>query len=192
MPGEESRTVAAGCPEWIQETVDWGGRYATDERQMSLAIELARQNAIRGTGGPFGAAVFEIPSGALVAVGVNSVVRLQNSAMHAEILALMLAEHRVGSYTLLGAELPPHVLVTSCDPCAMCLGAVHWSGVRRLVTGASREDAVALSFDEGPVFPESYAYLEARGVAVVRGVLRGEAAAVLELYQRRGGQIYNA
>jgi tRNA(Arg) A34 adenosine deaminase TadA len=159
---------------------------------MSLAIELSRQNVLRGTGGPFGAAVFESESGALVAAGVNSVVRLQNSALHAEILALMLAEHRVGSYTLQSADLPAHELVTSCDPCAMCLGAVHWSGVRRLVTGATREDAVALSFDEGPVFPESFEYLEARGVAVVRGVLRKEAAAVLELYQRQGGPIYNA
>ncbi len=51
---------------------------------------------------------------------------------------------------------------------------------------------MALSFDEGPVFPESFEYLEARGVAVVRGVLRKEAAAVLELYQRQGGPIYNA
>lgn len=176
----------------MQQAVDWSARYPSDDSRMSLAIELSRQNVLRGTGGPFGAAVFESASGALVAVGVNSVVRLNNSALHAEILALMLAEHRVGSYTLQSTELPAHELVTSCDPCAMCLGAVHWSGVRRLVTGAMKEDAVALSFDEGPVFPESFAYLEARGVAVVRGVLRKDAAAVLELYQRQGGPIYNA
>jgi tRNA(Arg) A34 adenosine deaminase TadA len=172
--------------------VDWNTRYSTDDDRMGLAIELSRQNVLRGTGGPFGAAVFESDSGALVAVGVNSVVRLRNSTLHAEILALMLAEHRVGTYSLLSAELPTHELVTSCDPCAMCLGAVHWSGVRRLVTGATREDAIALSFDEGPVFPESFAYLEARGVGVVRGVRRKEAAAVLELYKRQGGPIYNA
>jgi tRNA(Arg) A34 adenosine deaminase TadA len=172
--------------------VDWNARYSTDDDRMGLAIELSRQNVLRGTGGPFGAAVFESDSGALVAVGVNSVVRLRNSTLHAEILALMLAEHRVGTYSLLSAELPTHELVTSCDPCAMCLGAVHWSGVRRLVTGATREDAIALSFDEGPVFPESFAYLEARGVAVVRGVRRKAAAAVLELYKRQGGPIYNA
>jgi tRNA(Arg) A34 adenosine deaminase TadA len=186
------RTVAANCPEWMEQAVDWGARYATDESRMGLAIELARQNVLRGTGGPFGAAVFESASGALVAAGVNSVTRLQNSMLHAEILALMLAEHRVSSYTLLVPELPHHELVTSCDPCAMCLGAVLWSGVRRLVTGANRADAGALSFDEGPVFPESYAYLEARGVAVVRGVMRREAAGVLELYRRQGGPIYNA
>ena len=64
--------------------------------------------------------------------------------------------------------------------------------LERGTPSGDREDAIALSFDEGPVFPESFAYLEARGVAVVRGVLRKEAAAVLELYQRQGGPIYNA
>jgi tRNA(Arg) A34 adenosine deaminase TadA len=186
------RTVVAFGPEWMEQAVDWRAHYATDESRMSLAIELARQNVLRGTGGPFGAAVFESGSGALVAAGVNSVTRLQNSMLHAEILAIMLAESRVGSYTLLGPGLPHHELVTTCDPCAMCLGAVLWSGVRRLVTGADRADASALDFDEGPVFPESYAYLESRGVAVVRGVLRREAAAVLELYRQQGGEIYNA
>jgi hypothetical protein len=42
------------------------------------------------------------------------------------------------------------------------------------------------------VFPQSYAYLEARGVAITRSVLRQEAAAVLELYRQQGGEIYNA
>src|SRR6266496_2921136 len=149
------RTVAASCPEWMERAVDWGAQYATDESKMGLAVELARQNVLRGTGGPFGAAVFESASGMIVAAGVNSVTRLQNSMLHAEVLALMLAEYRVGSYTLLGPELPHHALVTTCDPCAMCLGAVLWSGVRRLVTGADRADASALDFDEGPVFPES-------------------------------------
>ena len=186
------RTVVAFGPDWMEQVVDWRAHYATDESRMGLAIELARQNVLHGTGGPFGAAVFESGSGALVAAGVNSVTRLQNSMLHAEILAIMLAESRVGSYTLLGPGLPHHELVTTCDPCAMCLGAVLWSGVRRLVAGADRADASALDFDEGPVFPESYAYLESRGVAVVRGVLRREAAAVLELYRRQGGEIYNA
>jgi tRNA(Arg) A34 adenosine deaminase TadA len=131
-------------------------------------------------------------SGTLVSVGVNSVVRLKNSTLHAEMLAIMLAQQRVGSYTLLRSELPPHELVSSCDPCAMCLGAVLWSGVRRLVAGADRADACALDFDEGPIFPESYAYLSARGVTITRGALRDEAVAVLELYRRQGGPIYNA
>ena len=73
----------------------------------------------------------------------------------------------------------------------MCLGAVLWSGVTRVICGAAREDAARLDFEEGPVFPESWQYLEGRGIEVVRGVLREEARGVLELYRKRGGEIYN-
>jgi tRNA(Arg) A34 adenosine deaminase TadA len=185
-------TVLVTWPDWIHETVAFGTPYKTDEDRMRLAIELARENVVRGTGGPFGAAIFERATGALLSVGVNSVVRSNNSTLHAEMVAIMMAEQRLGSYTLAGSPAAAYELVSSCDPCAMCLGAVLWSGVRRMVTGAHRDDATALSFEEGPVFPQSYAYLEERSVAIVRGVLRQEAAAVLELYRRQGGEIYNA
>jgi tRNA(Arg) A34 adenosine deaminase TadA len=135
--------------------------------------------------------VFDLQSGKPLAVGVNVVEREGNSVLHAEIVALMLAERSAGRYSLRAASLPPQGLVTSCDPCAMCLGAALWSGVRRLVCGASREDARRIGFEEGPVFPASYAYLEQRGVTVVRGVLRTEAAEVLERYRAGGGTIYN-
>ena len=184
--------VLVTCPDWVDETVTFGTRYDTDEDRMRLAIELARQNVMRGTGGPFGAAIFERSSGALLSVGVNSVVRLNNSTLHGEMVAIMMAQHRIASYTLAGSPPASYELVSSCDPCAMCLGAVLWSGVSRLVTGADRDDATALSFEEGPVFPQSYQYLEQRGVTITRGMLRQEAAAVLELYRRQGGQIYNA
>src|SRR5215213_3378239 len=118
MP-DPSRTVVAGCPEWVDPAVNWNARYRSREERMRLVIDLARQNVERGTGGPFAAAVFQANGGALVSVGVNSVVRLKNSALHAEMLAIMLAEHLVGSYSLLRPELPAHELVSSCDPCAM-------------------------------------------------------------------------
>jgi tRNA(Arg) A34 adenosine deaminase TadA len=189
---DASAAVLVTWPEWVHEIVTFGTRYETDEDRMRVAIELARQNVVLGTGGPFGAAIFEQSTGALISVGVNSVVRLNNSTLHAEMLAIMMAQHRLGSYTLAGSPTATYELVSSCDPCAMCLGAVLWSGVRRMVTGADRDDATALSFEEGPVFPQSYAYLEERGVTITRSVLRQEAAAVLELYRRRGGEIYNA
>jgi tRNA(Arg) A34 adenosine deaminase TadA len=73
----------------------------------------------------------------------------------------------------------------------MCLGATLWSGVSRLVFSALRDDAMRLGFDEGPVFAASYEYLETRGIAIERGRLRSEGAAVLDLYVQRGGAIYN-
>ena len=184
--------VLVTCPDWVNDVATVGARYEADDDRMRLAIELSRQNVLRGTGGPFGAAIFERTTGALLSVGVNSVVRLSNSTLHGEMVAIMMAQHRLGSFTLAGSPGTSYELFSSCDPCAMCLGAVLWSGLKRMVTGADRDDATALSFEEGPVFPQSYAYLEERGVAIARGVLRREAAAVLELYRRQGGQIYNA
>jgi tRNA(Arg) A34 adenosine deaminase TadA len=73
----------------------------------------------------------------------------------------------------------------------MCLGATLWSGVKRVVYGAGREDASKLAFEEGPVFPASYQYLQDRGIEIVRDLLRDEARAVLELYRATNGKIYN-
>lgn len=178
-------------PGWVVGRVDYDQVYATDDDRMRLAIELASENVARDSGGPFGAAVFERDSGRLIAVGVNSVMRLNNSTAHAEMIALQLAERRIASYTLAADGHPAHELFTSCAPCAMCLGAVLWSGVTRVVIAAQREDAERIDFDEGPVFAESYAYLRARGIEIVNGVLRDEARAVLEDYKARGGAIYN-
>jgi tRNA(Arg) A34 adenosine deaminase TadA len=185
-------SLVIGPPEWLHAAVDWRATHRSDEDRMRVVVELARQNVLRGGGGPFGAGVFESNGGRVVAAGVNSVTRLNNSVLHAETLAIMLAQARLGTWALGSAGSDSYVLVTSCEPCAMCLGAALWSGVRGLVCGAAKEDATALGFDEGPVFAESWAYLERRGVRTARGVLRSEAAAVLELYRASGGAIYNA
>ncbi len=178
-------------PDWVDEVIDWERPYHSDNDRMRLAIAVAQENVDRGTGGPFGAAIFEAVSGRVVSVGMNSVVRLNNCTLHGEMVAFMMAQRRLGSFTLNAPNLPAHELVTSCEPCAMCLGATLWSGVVRVVCGAHRDDARRLNFDEGPVFPESHAYLEARGIQIVQGMLREEANAVLEEYRRQKGVIYN-
>lgn len=190
MP-QQHPVVQLEYPEWVDEVVDWDRRYTTDEEKMRLAIAISRENVTRGSGGPFGAAVVQRESGRLVAVGMNSVVRLNNCTLHGEMVAFMMAQRREGCFSLHAPGGPVHELVTSCEPCAMCLGATLWSGVRRVIYGAAREDASRLGFEEGPVFPESYEYLEDRGIEIVRGVLRDEARAVLELYRARSGKIYN-
>lgn len=194
MPNIPTRPVSlvhVDYPPWVESVLDWNGQYSTDEEKMHVAISVARQNVLASTGGPFGAAVFESETGRLVSVGMNSVVRLNNSTLHAEMLAFMTAQARLASYTLAGADMPAHELFSSCEPCAMCLGATLWSGVKRLACGATREDVESLKFDEGPVFPASYLYLEERGIRVVRQVLREEAREVLDLYREMSGPIYN-
>lgn len=188
----EPARVVVEYPAWVHEVVDWDRPLVGDAERMRLAIRLARENVERGTGGPFGAVVVERASGRLVAAGMNSVVRLHNCTLHGEMVAFMMAQQRLRSYTLGAPGMPEHELHTSCEPCAMCLGAILWSGVKRVVMGALREDATRLNFEEGPVFPESYAYLERCGIEITRGVLRDDAKAVLDWYRARGGKIYNA
>ena len=188
-PRTTSATIA--LPPWAESAVDWERRYESDDEKMRVAIALSRINVEHATGGPFGAAVFAPDTGRLVGIGVNSVVRLNSSTLHAEVVALMLAEQQLRSFSLAAPGLPRHELVTSCEPCAMCLGATLWSGVKRLVCGATRGDATGLGFDEGPVFNASYDYLAHAGIEIVREVCRAEARAVLELYRSRSGPIYN-
>ena len=157
---------------------------------MACVIALGLEQVRRATGGPFAAAVFERDAGRLVAVGVNLAVPSHNCVLHAEVVALMMAGARLHSHSLGADGMPPHELVSSCEPCAMCLGAAFWSGVRSLVTGATKSDAEAIGYDEGPVFPESYAYLERKGVRVVREVMRAEACGLFAAYQAAGGEIY--
>ena len=183
--------LTVSLPPWVREAAPWEAPLATDEERMDVAVMLSRENVRRGTGGPFGACVFERDTGRLVSVGVNRVLQQNNSTLHAEMVAIMTAQARLGSYTLAGGTLPVHQLVASCDPCAMCFGAILWSGVKSVLAGASREDAARLGFDEGPVFAESYRYLEERGIEFRLGVRREAAAAVLEAYRESGGAIYN-
>jgi tRNA(Arg) A34 adenosine deaminase TadA len=158
---------------------------------MSLAVELGEINSRRGTGGPFGAAIFE-EGGGLLAVGVNLVVPSSCSFAHAEMLAIGIAQQKLGGYDLGGPKLPRHELVTSTEPCGMCLGAIAWSGVGRVVCGARESDARAIGFDEGPKPADWVAALAARGIEVLRDVCRSEAREVLRRYAEAGGPIYNA
>jgi tRNA(Arg) A34 adenosine deaminase TadA len=191
LGGQGVRAITIALPTWVDDVVEWDRRYDEADR-MDLAIALSRVNVERGTGGPFGAAVFESDSGVLIGVGVNCVETFNNAILHGEVVAIMFAQRRIGSFTLGGPAAPARELVSSCEPCAMCLGATLWSGVRRLTYAASRADAAAVGFDEGPVFPESYTYLERRGIRIDRDLRREEAAAVLRQYRDAGGLIYGS
>lgn len=179
-------------PAWALDLVDeWDGGDADDDGRMQLVIDLASCNVAEGTGGPFGAAIFDRRTGDLVAIGVNAVVANNCSHAHAEMMAIARAQRVLGNYDL-GADGLDHELVSSCEPCAMCLGAVPWSGVRRLVCGATDTDARAIGFDEGDRPAGWQESLESRGIEVVTGVCREAAREVFEEYLEAGGEIYNS
>lgn len=184
--------VTLRLPDWVGGLISGGATYTMPEDRMRFVVELSRLNVRNGTGGPFGAAVFERESGRLVAPGVNLVVGSNCSVFHAEMVAIMVAQKTLGTFDLGGEGVPPCELVASTEPCAMCLGATPWSGVRGLVTGARDGDARAVGFDEGAKMAEWVASLEDRGISVRRDVLREEARAVLREYAELGGEIYNS
>jgi tRNA(Arg) A34 adenosine deaminase TadA len=186
-------SVSLQLPGWLETFAANADKspYLDADRRMRLAIELARRNVEHGTGGPFGAAVFEEQSGRLLAVGVNLVVTAGCSLLHAEVVALLLAQQRLGRFDLGGEGLPACELVTSAEPCVMCFGAVLWSGVKRLVCAARQEDVERLGFDEGPKPVDWPCELERRGITIARDVCRDEAVAVLNHYVAAAGPIYN-
>ena len=179
-------------PAWTRDLVHPKQRFAGVSERMEVAVELSRRNVTERTGGPFGAAVFDMATGQPLALGVNLVVATSSAAAHAEVVAVCLAGQRVGNYDLSAGNGGPTELVTSCSPCAMCLGAVPWSGVSRVVIGAREEDARSVGFDEGNRPADWVEGLQRRGIEVVQDVLRAEAVAVLRDYVTVGGLVYNS
>jgi tRNA(Arg) A34 adenosine deaminase TadA len=179
-------------PAWLAEYIDGRIYFDTLQARMSLVIDASRLNVRFASGGPFAAAVFERDSGRLVSLGVNRVIPEGLSLLHAEMVALSLAQRQRGGYDLGAEGLPAHQLVCSSEPCAMCFGAVCWAGVRDLVTGARAADVRAIGFDEGPKPDAWVAALQQRGIHVTRDLLRDEAIQVLHAYQAQGGERYNS
>ncbi|MHC4487943.1 MAG: nucleoside deaminase [Planctomycetota bacterium] len=185
--------VVLRLPPWVESFLANSEQvFPTVETRMQLVVTLARLNVEHKTGGPFGAGIFEQEGGRLVAVGVNQVESTNCSIAHAEMLAIAVAQHAIGHYDLGSREGSAYELVTSTEPCVMCLGAVCWSGVRQVVCGARDEDVREIGFDEGPKPQNWVRSLESRGIIVVQDVLRKQAKAVLTEYRKRGGLIYNS
>lgn len=191
MPAQPD-SLQIHIPAWVGELAGQYTQTTNINARMGLVIEASRQNVERGTGGPFAAAVFEQASGRLVALGVNLVTNQGLSVLHAEIVALSLAQTALKNRDLGDATLPRHELFASTEPCAMCLGAVPWSGIVRLVTAAHDEDARRIGFDEGHKPKDWEQGLQQRGIELIRHVQREQAKAVLDLYQAQGGVIYNS
>lgn len=181
-------------PEWIDTFLaEYPVVISSMETQMRFVLDLTERNIREKTGGPFGAAVFEQESGKLVSVGVNVVVEQNCSAAHAEMMALMLAQKKIGHYDLGDSRSVTYRLVTSGKMCAMCLGNVCWSGIKEVVSSAEPEDVERITgFDEGPTPPDYNDQLKLRGINLVPELLREQGKKVLQLYIDQNGKVYNA
>jgi tRNA(Arg) A34 adenosine deaminase TadA len=113
----------------------------TDKALLLRAIQLARTHYRTGRNGPFGAVVAR--GGEVLGEGWNQVVNSTDPTAHAEIQAIRQAARRLGTHVLADCTI-----YCSCEPCPMCLGAIYWARIPRVVFAASGEDARAAGFDD--------------------------------------------
>ena len=118
----------------------------TDTQFLIRANSLALLSIDSG-GGPFGAVI--VKDGLVIAEASNSVVKNNDPTAHAEILAIRLAAKVIGSHILSGC-----VLYASCEPCPMCLGAIYWARIDKVVYSATRLDAARSGFDDNFIYNE--------------------------------------
>jgi tRNA(Arg) A34 adenosine deaminase TadA len=109
------------------------GRVTDDDRCLLAAIELAGKARDNGNH-PFGALLVDA-DGNVVVESENTVVTGPDRTGHAETNVMRAATERFDSEFLQGCTL-----YTSCEPCAMCAGAIFWGNVRRVVFALSEDD----------------------------------------------------
>ena len=117
-----------------------------DREFMQMAIDLSVENVANG-GGPFGAVI--VRNGEVVATGTNRVTANNDPTAHAEVSAIRAACAKVQNFKLEGCTC-----YTSCEPCPMCLSALYWAGVERIVYGNTKDDAKAINFDDSFIYDE--------------------------------------
>ncbi|MDQ0893943.1 nucleoside deaminase [Agromyces ramosus] len=189
-----SDEFSASLPPWLVDELPAlaAEPLTTAEQRMRLANRLADRNWRAGNGGPFAAIVVDAASGALVSVGVNMVLGTNLSTMHAEVMALSLAQRALGRWDL-GADGAELELVVNWRPCVMCYGAAMWAGVRSLaIAGEGREVEELTGFDEGPMPADWVGEFERRGIRVAVGLGHDDAIEVFRAFGASDAVVYNA
>lgn len=120
-------------------------RTTFDQRLMQAAITEAAAGLAANEGGPFGAVI--VREGRVIARGHNQVVGLNDPSAHAEVQAIRAACHALNTFDLSGCEI-----YATCEPCPMCLAAIHWARLGCVHFGASRQDAAAIGFDDETIY----------------------------------------
>jgi guanine deaminase len=121
-------------------------RIMTDKDFLLKAVKLAEEGIENGSG-PFGAVI--VRNGEIISEAVNNVVSTNDPTAHAEIEAI-----RQASKALATHDLGDCILYSSCEPCPMCLGAIYWSGIKKVFFAADRKDAASAGFSDKYIYNE--------------------------------------
>ncbi|HOV11357.1 MAG TPA: nucleoside deaminase [Bacteroidales bacterium] len=130
------------------------------EKFIRLVIEMAGDNALSLTGGPFAAVV--VRGGEVVGQGTNKVTSTNDPTAHAEVMAIRDACKNLGTFQLDDCDL-----YTSCEPCPMCLGAIYWARPARVFFAATQKEASAAGFDDSFIYQQIPLPYEQRSIPFI-------------------------
>jgi tRNA(Arg) A34 adenosine deaminase TadA len=150
---------------------------------LRRAIELAREAREDGRH-PFGALIVNERGETVVEARNNAVRPLGDPTQHAETVACSAA-----AKLLTEVELAKCTLYTSTEPCAMCAGAIYWTGIGRVVFGMAEQGLLEFTGnnEENPTLDLPCRQVFARGqrrIVVAGPLLEDEARMVHEKFWR--------
>ncbi|MDP6555935.1 MAG: nucleoside deaminase [Pirellulaceae bacterium] len=142
---------------------------------MQLAVEAAQRGIADGQS-PFGCAIAS--NDKVLAVAHNTVVASTDITAHAEINALR-AACRVAEQV----HLEDSLVATTCEPCPMCMAALHWARVGTVLFGATIADAESAGFNELRLSAAEVLKIGGSTVRLESGVLADECQQLFRLWQ---------
>lgn len=146
-----------------------------EKTYMEMAVKKAREG-VDGGQSPFGAIV--VKNGKIVSSSHNTVWRDGDPTAHAEVNAI-----RQASAALKSIDLSGTVMYTTCEPCPMCLTAIHWAKIDRVVYGATIADADGAGFTELTIAAKEMVRLGGSSLKVDSGLLQKECAELFRYWQ---------
>lgn len=114
---------------------------------MNIAVQQAKEGVERGEGGPFGAVIVKRETGEVIARAHNMVLQTNDPTAHAEITCIRKASAKLGRF-----DLSDCTIYSSCEPCPMCYGAIHWAKIPVCKYASTAEDASQAGFDDSFIY----------------------------------------
>lgn len=148
---------------------------------LDRAVLLSRMGIENGNGGPFGCVI--VSGDKIVGEGCNMVTSTNDPTAHAEVVAIRNACRNLNTFQLDGCDV-----YTSCEPCPMCLGALYWARVRRVIYANTRYEAAAIEFDDEFIYEEINTDFMSRQIPFIH-VPHPEAKAVFEQWKKMANKL---
>jgi tRNA(Arg) A34 adenosine deaminase TadA len=150
---------------------------------MRAAIAKTRAGIADGQS-PFGSVI--VQNNAIVAATHNTVWLTTDPTAHAEVNCIRAAAKALNNISLHGCTL-----YSTTEPCPMCLSAIHWAKIDRVVFGATIADAAGAGFAELFIDAKDMAKMGRSPLIVDSGLLQAECAALFDEWKKAGkGRAY--